>query len=196
VLLAVGPNTRRGLDTAGMARDVLTIVGHLDQGALTPHADMERQGWLAGSFGSLIFYQVLLYEQPGIDAVALVGAISDAFLGVQALYETELYIPIEYRAAIAALEPPHRHPDFYRSHSLIFDAGRLPPTIVIHTKGDEVIPYQQSLRLADALEEAGVAHELFLYEDTTHYLDQVNVTPDTAELYWRLNAFFDRHVRN
>lgn len=196
VLLAVGPNTRRGLDTDGMARDVLKIVSYLERGALTPHADIERQGWLAGSFGSLIFYQVLLHEQPGIDALMLVGGISDAFLGVHALYETDLYIPPEYRAAIAALEPPNRYPDFYRDHSLVFDAERLPPTMVIHTKGDEVIPYNQSLRLAEALDEAGVTHDLFLYEDTTHYLDQVNITPDTAELYWRLNAFLDRHVRN
>jgi dipeptidyl aminopeptidase/acylaminoacyl peptidase len=196
VLLAVGPNTRRGLDTDGMGRDVLKIVAYLQQGALTPHADIERQGWLAGSFGSLIFYQILLREPGGIDALMLVGGISDAFLGVQALYETELYIPLEYRAAIAALEPPHRYPDFYRDHSLIFDAEHLPPTMAVHTKGDEVIPYNQSLRLAEALTDAGVTHELFLYEDTTHYLDQVNITPDTAELYWRLNAFLDRHVRN
>jgi dipeptidyl aminopeptidase/acylaminoacyl peptidase len=196
VLLAVGPNTRRGLDTEGMARDVLNVVAYLNSGAMTPHADLERQGWLAGSFGSLIFYQVLRYEQPGIDAVMLVGAISDAFLGVQALYETELYIPPEYRAAIASLDPPDRYPDFYLGHSLIFDAERLPPMMVIHTKGDEVIPYNQSVRLAEALEEAGVPHELYLYEDTTHYLDQVNITPDTAELYWRINAFLDRYVRD
>ena len=66
---------------------------------------------------------------------------------------------------------------------------------MVHTTGDEVVPYNQSLRLADALDAAGVTHELFLYQDTTHYLDPAHVTPDTAELYRRLTAFLDRYVR-
>lgn len=195
IVLAVGPNTQRGIDTAGMARDVLHLVAHLRAGNLTPHADTGREGWLAGSFGSLIFYQVLLLEPGGIDAAVLVGGISDGFLGVQALYEVDLYIPPEYQAAIASLDPPDRYPDFYLGHSVAWDAAHMPPTMVIHTKGDEVVPYNQSERLAAALAQAGVPHELFLYEDTTHYLDQVNITPDTAELYDRLAAFLDHRVR-
>jgi dipeptidyl aminopeptidase/acylaminoacyl peptidase len=59
---------------------------------------------------------------------------------------------------------------------------------------DEVVPYTQSIRFAEMLDAAAVPHELFLYEDTTHYLDQVNITPETAELYSRLSAFLDRYV--
>ena len=74
------------------------------------------------------------------------------------------------------------------------EAGAAPPAE--EKKADEKAPdLEPSLRLDEALTAAGVTHELFLYEDTTHYLDQVNVTPDTAELYRRLTAFMDRYVR-
>ena len=47
----------------------------------------------------------------------------------------------------------------------------------------------------DNLTAAGTTHELFIYEDTSHYLDQINITPDTAELYRRLAIFLDTYVR-
>jgi dipeptidyl aminopeptidase/acylaminoacyl peptidase len=72
----------------------------------------------------------------------------------------------------------------------------MPPVLVVHTVADEIVPYRQSIRFAEALDAAGVPHELFLYQDTTHYLDLVNITPETAELYRRMVVFLDRYVRN
>jgi dipeptidyl aminopeptidase/acylaminoacyl peptidase len=137
-----------------------------------------------------------MVEQPGgIDALVWTGAISDAFLGVQSLYDVELVIPPQYENAIASLGRPDRDPAFYLGYSPAFRATQMPPALVIHTTADEVIPYNQSLRFSQALTDAGVPHELFLYEDTTHYLDQVNITPETAELYRRLALFLDKYVR-
>jgi len=195
MVLATGPSPQRGLDIPGMARDHLKAAGYLRAGQLTDRADMQRQGWLSGSFSSVILYQSLR-EQPGnVDALIVVGGISDALLGVQALYGQDLAIPERYATAIAALGRPDRYPEVYLGYSPAFFAKHLPPTLVVHTTADEVIPPDQAERLAAALDEAGVPYELFLYEDTTHYLDQVNVTPDTAELYRRLTEFLDRYVR-
>ncbi len=195
VVLATGISPQRGLDIHGMGRDLLKAVAYLHDGQLTDHADMGRQGWLGGSFSSLILYRAMVEQPGGIDALVWVGAISDAFLGVQSLYSVELVIPPQYQNAIASLGRPDRYPAFFLGYSPAFHAAQMPPALVIHTTADEVVPYNQSLRFSQALTDAGVPHELFLYEDTTHYLDQVNITPETAELYRRLAAFLDRYVR-
>lgn len=195
VVLATGPSPQRGLDIPGMGRDLLQAVAYLRGGQLTAHADTEREGWLSGSFGSIILYQALREEPGGVDALVIVGGISDGFLGVQSLYDEALEIPPKYATAIAALGRPDRYPEIYLGYSPAFHAAHMPPTFVVHTTADEVIPPNQAERFAAALAAAGVEHELFLYKDTTHYLDQVNITPDTAELYRRLNVFLDRYVR-
>ena len=195
VVLASGPSPQRGLDIYGMSRDLVKAVAYLRDGQLSEHADMERQGWLGGSFSSLILYRALWEEPEEVDALVWVGAISDGFLWVQALYDVELEIPDVYANYVASLGRPDRYPEIYVGYAPAYHAVRMPPALVVHTTADEVIPYNQSIRFAEALGAAGVPHELFLYEDTTHYLDQVNVTPETAELYSRLAAFLDRYVR-
>jgi hypothetical protein len=178
-----------------MGHDLLKAVAYLRDGQLTDHADTEREGWLSGSFSSLILYQALREEPGGVDAFIVVGGINDGFLFAQALYDQASEIPPRYATFVQSMGRPDRYPQIYLSYSPAFHAAQLPPTMVVHTTADEVVPYNQSLRLDQALTAAGVTHELFLYEDTTHYLDQVNVTPDTAELYRRLAAFLDRYVR-
>ena len=195
VVLATGPSPQRGLDIPGMGHDLLKAVAYLRDGQLTDHADTEREGWLSGSFSSLILYQALREEPGGVDAFIVVGGINDGFLFAQALYDQASEIPPRYATFVQSMGRPDRYPQIYLSYSPAFHAAQLPPTMVVHTTADEVVPYNQSLRLDQALTAAGVTHELFLYEDTTHYLDQVNVTPDTAELYRRLAAFLDRYVR-
>jgi fermentation-respiration switch protein FrsA (DUF1100 family) len=196
LVLASGPSPQRGLDIPGLGRDLLQSVAYLRSGQLLARADTEREGWLSGSFSSIILYQALQVEPGGVDALVVVGGISDALLGVGALYEEVLEIPPKYATAIASLGRPDRYPEIYLGYSPVYHAEHLPPTLVVHTTADEVIPPNQAERFGEALAAAGVAHELFLYEDTTHYLDQVNVTPDTAELYGRLTQFLDTHVRH
>jgi len=195
VVLAMGPSPQRGFDIAGMGRDMLKAIAYLRDGQLTDHADAERQGWVGGSYSGLILYRALVEDPEGAETLILVGSISDAFLWVQALYDEELEIPDWHAAAAASLGRPDRIPEFYLGFSPALLAAHLPPCLVVHTTADEVIPYNQSLRLDEALTAAGVTHELFLYEDTSHYLDLVNITADTAELYRRLTVFLDRYVR-
>lgn len=90
---------------------------------------------------------------------------------------------------MAALGRPDRDPAFFYGFSPVFYADRLPPTFVIHTTNDEVIPYNQAEALAAALDAAGVPHELLLYEDTTHYLDAYSPTPATRRVYERVLAY-------
>jgi acetyl esterase/lipase len=195
VVLATGPSPERGLDIPGMGRDMLKAVAYLADGQLTPRADPERQGWVGGSYSGLILYQALREAPEWADALILVGSITDGFLWVGSLYDETLEIPDWHETAVASLGRPDRMPEFYLMHSPAFFPKHLPPALVVHTTADEIVPYNQSLRLDEALTAAQAVHELFIYEDTSHYLDQINITPETAELYRRMSVWLDTYVR-
>ena len=148
---------------------------------------------MSGSFGSFILFRALR-DLPPVPAIVNVGGVSDAFLGIQSLYSTELKIPPPYDNAVAALGRPDRDPAFFFDFSPIFYVTHLPPMFIVHTYGDEVIPYNQSEALAAAMTDAGMPHELFLYEDTTHYLDAYNPTPATFEVFERTLEFVKQHL--
>jgi acetyl esterase/lipase len=184
VVLAVGPDQDRGLDMDAHVRDFRAAFQLWLQEQLPP-LEAPDGDWalMSGSFGSLILFRALP-DLPVVPPVIVdVGGVSDAFLGVQALYGEELRIPAPYDSAIAALGRPDRDPAFFFDYSPVFYAGHLPPMFIIHTTNDEVIPYNQAEVMAEAMAEAGTPHELLLYTDTTHYLDAYNPTPGTELVY-------------
>lgn len=188
-VLSVKPAMARGwLDIQAHAEDAHTAVTLLTSGRLTPAADPRRVAWLVGSFSTLFLYLVLP-DHPEVRAVITVGGISDAFLGVEALYEESLEIPERFRLAVASLGRPDHDPAFFMQYSPAFFAAHMPPTLVVHTPVDRVIPYNQSVRFAQALADAGIPHELILYQDTTHYLNTVNPSPEGIAVFWRMMEF-------
>lgn len=195
-VLALGPDGDRGLDIEGHARDFRAALKLWQAGSLEPLRPVDDQ-WvlMSGSFGSLILFRALR-DLADVPAIVNVGGVSDAFLGVQALYSTELAIPPPYDTAIAAMGRPDRDPAFFFRYSPVFFAAHLPPTFVIHTYNDEVIPYNQAETLARALQAANVPHELLLYEDTTHYLDAYNPTPGTHMVYERVLDWVGERLGN
>lgn len=199
-IVAIGPDGDRGLDMDGHTRDMraafqLWHTGQLDtdQANLSQLAADQRWVLMSGSFGSFILFRALR-DLPPVPAIVNVGGVSDAFLGIQSLYSTELKIPPPYDNAVAALGRPDRDPAFFFDFSPIFYVTHLPPMFVVHSYGDEVIPYNQSEALDATLTAADMPHEVFLYEDTTHYLDAYNPTPATFEVFERTLAFVKQHL--
>ncbi len=190
-VLSVMPVAARKLDIQAHARDLLQAVALLNAGRLTPAADPTRLAALAGSFSTLFLFMALP-DMPEVQRIITVGGISDAFLGVQALYDETLEIPPPYDVAVAALGRPDRDPALFMQYSPAFFARHMPPTLVVHTPVDRVIPYNQSVRFAQALAEAGTPHELILYEDTTHYLNTVNPSSEGIAVFWRMIDFLLR----
>ena len=182
-VLAVGPDGDRGLDMDGHIRDLRAAMQLWVDGKLPIEPPDDNWVLLSGSFGSLIVFPALqdLPVQP--PRIVDIGGVSDAFLGVQALYSDQLEIPPPYDSAVAALGRPDRDPAFFYQFSPALYAEHLPPTLVVHMLNDPVIPHNQALALIDALEAAGVPHETLLYEDTTHYLDAYNPTPATGTVF-------------
>ena len=188
-VLAVGPDGDRGLDMAGHTRDLRAAMQLWVDGKLP--LDPPDDNWLllSGSFGSLIVFPALqdLPAQP--PRIVDIGGVSDAFLGVQALYSADLEIPPPYDSAVAALGRPDHDSAFFYQFSPALYAEHLPPTFVVHMLNDPVIPHNQALALIDELEAAGVLHETLLYEDTTHYLDAYHPTPATGMVFERVLNF-------
>lgn len=189
-VLALGPHGSAGLDIDQHARNYRAALQLWQQGQLAPLGQPgDRWAAMSGSFSSLIMFKALQDLPAMPPAIVAVGGISDAFLGIQALYDADLAIPAPYDSAVAALGRPDRDPAFFYGFSPVFYADRLPPTLVIHTTNDEVIPANQAEALAAALAAADVPHDLLLYEDTTHYLDAYNPTPATHRVYERVLAY-------
>lgn len=195
-VLAVGPDGDRGLDIEGHVRDFRAVLQLWQAGQLSPLGRTDGR-WVAmsGSFGSLILFRALqdLPADAGPRALVAVGAISDAFLGVQSLYADReaLAIPPPYDSAVAAMGRPDRDPAFFFAYSPAFYAEHLPNTLILHSYNDEVIPHNQAQALADALAAAGVPHDLLLYSDTTHYLDARYPTEATFMVYERVLDFVE-----
>lgn len=188
VVLAITPDPDRGLDLDAHARDARMAIAYAQQGLLSPAIAGPDFVLLTGSFGSIYGYRALP-DLEHLRAIANLGGVSDAFLGIQALYSETLQIPPPYDTAIAAMGRPDRDPGFFLAYSPAFWAERHPPTLLIHTYEDEVIPYNQSERLAAALSAVGVPHDLFLYHSDTHYLDPRYPTPQAIEVFERVIAF-------
>ena len=189
-VLALGPHSAAGLDIDQHARFYRAAVQLWQAGQLTP-LGQPRGPWVAmsGSFGSLILFKALIDLPTPPSALVNVGGISNAFLGVQALYDADLAIPPPYDSAVAALGRPDRDPAYFYGFSPVFYAEHLPPMLIVHTYDDEVIPYTQAEALAAALDAADRPYELLLYHDTTHYLNAANPTPGTRLVYDRVLAY-------
>jgi acetyl esterase/lipase len=66
----------------------------------------------------------------------------------------------------------------------------LPPVLTIHGDADPVVPYQQGVRLHEALETAGVASELHTVAGGGHGGFS---TPQTLAIYMTIKQFLTRH---
>ncbi|RME84091.1 MAG: hypothetical protein D6775_06485 [Caldilineae bacterium] len=193
-VLAIGPDPDRALDLDGHARDMQLIIGLTQRGRLGPFPAAPDFVLVTGSFGSLYGYRALPDLQHLL-AIVNIGGVSDAFLGVQALYSETLQIPPPYDLAIASMGSPDRDPAFFLAYSPAFWARHHPPTYIMHTYEDEVIPYNQAQRLAAALAEAGIPHQLYLYHSDTHYLDPRTPTEQALDVFSRVLAFVDEQYR-
>ena len=192
-IITIGPDADRGLDIEGHVRDFRAVFQAWQAGRfaeMAPGATLDPNRWLlmSGSFGSLMLFRALR-DLPAAPAIVSVGGVSDAFLGIQSLYSTELKIPPPYDTYIAALGRPDRDPAFFFGYSPLFYADHLPPIFMIHSYGDEVIPYNQTTVLSAALDVRQAPHETLLYHDTTHYLDAYNPSESTYLVFRRAMAF-------
>ena len=128
--------------------------------ALHPELDLHRVGIRGWSFGGYLAALAVL-RRPGTFHAAVAGApVSD-----WRLYDTH------YSERFLGL--PQEHPEHYERTSLLPDAPKLErPLLIIHGLADDNVVAAHSLRLSQALLEAGRPHTFLPLTGVTHMTPQ------------------------
>jgi acetyl esterase/lipase len=194
-LVAISPTGAHGLDIEAHTEDARVALALARGGHLgVDLADVPAVA-IGGSFSSAILHRLLRDEREDFEAWVTAGGISNAFSGAADFYAGELVLPPEYDLVIPALGAANLYPLGFLRYSPVYTAAQLPPTLIIHTDADIIIPIEQAYQLEAALRTAGVPVDVFYYEDVSHYL-QVgeDLTPVGQEMYELILNFVREHT--
>ncbi|HXF50809.1 MAG TPA: alpha/beta hydrolase [Dehalococcoidia bacterium] len=125
---------------------------------------------------------------PGVstEVAAVIAFYAPALLGASGL-------PLSGPVA-ALMGPGATHDDVLRASPVTYARREFPPTQLFHGTKDELVPVSESLRMFEALRDAGARVELHAYEGAPHAFDAL---PDFGRQCAEIMALFlDRHVVN
>ena len=186
-VIAMGPGYSMDLtkDVDGLQR----LVALVKSGGL-PGFDSKHVAALGGSYSALLL-ELLMMRDSSLSAVVLLGAPTDMFDFRRRFERDGFFPPFGLDKALVALGAPDRDPLRYLKHSMVYQVRPgLPPTILFHSYQDDIVPYQQSGLLAEALRRNGVDAELHVFDGASHYLLEDG---DTAlSIYYKMLAFLKR----
>ena len=135
-----------------------------------PVVDADRLFMLGVSRGGTMTYLALKRGAP-VKAAAVIGAPSD--LEALAVSRPDLlYGDRTYDGwANVWVDFAHRAAEHYRERSAVNWAKQIiVPLLMLHAKEDRMVPLDQSLRMAAALQDAGREYELSVYQNDGHAL--------------------------
>lgn len=198
-LVAISPMSERGVDILAHAADAGVALALARDGELHRQIDGTRIVALGGSFSSAILHRLIRNTQQTLGddlrGWITVGGVSDAFAGSAAYYAGQIEIPPQYDLLIPALGLPNLFPLDFLRYSPLYSAAELPPTLLIHTAADRVIPIAQAYALEAALQRAGVPVEVYYYEDVSHYLQiEDNITDAGREMFYHTLEFAEQRL--
>lgn len=188
-VVAVGPEYALDLerDIAEMQR-LLAFV----RGGQLPLVDERRIVVLGGSYSSLHVQRLLALEHDLRGAV-LLGAASDLFDLRRRFERGSFAPPFGLDQALIALGTPNTAPERYWRYSSRYHArARWPPILLMHSRDDEVVPFEQSQMLADTLARHSVPHEAHVFDGMSHYLLADRPSQQLSRLYDLTTAFLER----
>ena len=191
-VLALSPSGVWGLDVTAHAEDARLALALARGGHLGVDLADAPAVALGGSFSSAIVNRLLRDERDQFAAWLTLGGISNAFSGSADFYARRLTFPERFRYVIPALGPANIYPLPFLYYSPVYTASQLPPTMIIHTDVDRIIPISQAYELEEALRTAGVYVEALYYEDVSHYL-QIgdDMTESGKEMFWQVLKFLE-----
>ena len=201
-LVGISPVAARGVDADAQAEDAAAALALAQAGALGPEVGDNRPVAMGGSYSSAILARLLRREEgrPGerlrgrLGGWVSVGGLSNAFDGAAAFYRGDLQMPPNYEFLVPALGLPNVYPLALLRYSPVYVAAELPPTLLIHTAADRVLPIEQAYQLEAAARAAGAPVETYYYTDTSHYLGiGENLTDAGREMFYKIVEFIERY---
>lgn len=182
-----GNSSSEGTEEFG-GSDVNDVVNLINVLSEIPKADAEKVGLLGLSRGGMMNYLTLKHgDLTQIKATATIGGIVD-------LQVTEKYHP-EMTEVFNELIPNIRDDKTkaLRSRSAIYWVDKMPdnvPMLILHSKTDEHVSYEQIPPFLDSLKAYSVPFETAIYEDDTHGL-----TNHQEEVLVKITEWFDRYLK-
>ena len=191
-VVALSPSAHWGLDVAAHAEDARLALALARGGHLGVDLADAPAVALGGSFSSAIVNRLLRDERGQFAAWLTLGGISNAFTGSAEFYARGLTLPERFQLVIPALGPANIYPLTFLYFSPVYTASHLPPTMIIHTAVDRIIPIGQAYEFEKALRAAGVDVEVLYYKDVSHYL-QIgdDMTESGEDMFWQVLAFLE-----
>lgn len=148
-----------------------------------PGSDQDKIALLGGSYSGL-HVQRLIQRDQHFRAALLLGPPSDLFDMRRRLEEGVYIPPFGLDQALIALGLPSEQPLRYWRYSGAYHVrADLPPLAILHSRSDEVVPYQQSELLAANLDAVGARYEIHFFDGASHYLLAPGADKDTLEIY-------------
>lgn len=131
----------------------------------------EQIALLGGSYSSLHVQRMLQRGEENLVAALLLGPPTDLF-EMRRQLENGTYIPPfgldqAFRALGLPGDEPLRYFDYSGAYHLRAD---FPPVAILHSRHDEIVPYQQSELLAKNMTLIGARYELYFFNGASHYL--------------------------
>ncbi len=188
-VIAVGPAYSLELDND--IDELQRLVNFARAGKL-PRADGQRMAVLGGSYSSL-HVMAMLRRDVGFRGAVLLGPPTDLFDLRRRFEEGSFFPPFGLDQVLIALGTPDTQPERYWRFSARYHVRRdMPPLLLMHSRNDEVVPFQQSELLAEELDAVGVEYEAHFFDGMSHYLLADRPSEDLDRLYNITLDFLER----
>ncbi len=159
-----------------------------------PQTDGDQIVILGGSYSG-VHVQRLLQRREAANAVIMMGGPTDLFEMRFQLEQGMAAPPFGLDQALRALGFPNQEPLRHWIYSGAYHVrSDFPPMLLLHSKTDDIVPYQQSELLAQELATMGVPHQVHIFEGGGHYLLAQDGDEDARKMYDLTLDFLGQHL--
>ncbi len=160
-----------------------------------PGSDGTKLAILGGSYSGL-HVQRLLQRDQNVQAAVLLGAPTDLFDMRRRLENGTHIPPFGLDQVLIALGLPDREPlPYWRYSGAYHVRPDMPPLAILHSRSDEVVPYQQSELLAANLAQIDARYETHFFDGASHYLLTEEGDADSLTVYHLTLDFLARYLK-
>lgn len=180
-----GPTAKRDQWGGDEIDDVLNLVPALRS---LDFVDQGRLFMMGASRGGMMTYLALKRGVP-VRAAVVIAGVSD--LEAFGRYRPEFVNGDDTYDGWAKVWPDyaHRAAEHYHERSAVQWADKLTvPILILHSRSDRLVPVDQALRMAAALQGAGCKYALHVYANDGHSLPANRVDRDRQIIEWFMQA--------